>query len=1231
MRKTICLFILVCASLSSKGQCSISTARIRICKGDIISFSFQGAKTVTSYQWFFGTGQSSVQASPSASYQNTGDFMVKCEVTYVDGTTCSDSTKISVFDLPVANLAVDTISVFCESENIICVNDLSNTPSGNSIATRQFIWGDGAANLNVVTAQKCHHFTDFSPKIIRLEVTDSIGCSSTATTTVSFRSEPEILLSVVVINEDCYGGDYCAILDVPNYGIASVKWQQNGQSVNPTSNRLCFSRNQAFSESFKIDVEDDYGCRASVTSSISRTFKGQNGPAKIPIDTICFGDELVYNLKHLSSTADSLELIILSADYTEKFKDVLHPKPGENSLSIHFIPDTIGVHYFKIQSLNSPEGCGYFSTKKAWVRGPFIRARIKNAQQCVPRDTVGFFDASGYYLNSTKIGYNWDFGDDEADNTQDLNPIIPYYNYGFSTARNSIHFYPKLGCYQVSFNIIDSVYGCTANANYSVTTGYPALTGLSILNKKKVYCEGDSVFFDINVIRFKDQSIDPAHKRLSRSCAPPSTLRFESIELKKLGVKDGQVFFTFETDKQCEPEDITLISGDGKNYYYPNGSKTPVYINDTVCYAETKYPDNIKVDNIPNVEFDVLTTTPVGCNQIRVAARIKSNEVIQQFKIKWSEKDSLVNDYGTLVMVDTIVYLLVDTGTYSLSIHAFSSCGCETTKSFEFTEGLRSSINVAAACGGQFFNINGIFNYSDESRRFTGSTDKESIRWKFDTLDWVNNINNIVPYDTFGRFPLYMSYSDYSGNCRDTLVKIISLKQVDARFNSTNETNICEKLIQFTDRSIVKEKGGIVRWRWDLDNNFRSTKKNPYQYYKDKGFYKISLRVFSEEGCQDTASKTINLQGPIPLFDFITDTIGCYPLKVGFVNKSKNAKTFLWEWNDHNGTIEGASLEQDTIYYSYTKAGLYYPVLRAFDTIYNGSNYYLCDDIYPNEEIEDPIRTVEVVDSVFLNFQLPNMLCKGEPIPILNVTGQTHLDYFGIGPLRDTFQINQGTQYITDEDTGFITFNFFAMPKPWSTYPGCSDTFSKSIYIDYVEAEFDHCVRFTPKNWTAISTDNKSNYRATKFLWKDTKDRLIYVEEDPKIRFYGDWGSGQRELCLEVESDFGCKDEICKIIEIPRIKLYNVFTPGNDGFNNVFDIDIEFEKSYHLKIYNRYGERVFESKEDAEGNSPLNWNGRHMNTGAKLPEGTYFYILKYSFDTCREKIYVNEGIVDIIR
>lgn len=89
----------------------------------------------------------------------------------------------------------------------------------------------------------------------------------------------------------------------------------------------------------------------------------------------------------------------------------------------------------------------------------------------------------------------------------------------------------------------------------------------------------------------------------------------------------------------------------------------------------------------------------------------------------------------------------------------------------------------------------------------------------------------------------------------------------------------------------------------------------------------------------------------------------------------------------------------------------------------------------------------------------------------------------------------------------------------------------------------------------------------------------------------------------------------------------NIFTPNNDGLNEDFGpVDICNNVSdYCLKIYNRWGESVFETS-DVNGT----WNGALLNK--KIIEGTYFWVASW---TVQSKNARNEelqnGIVEIIK
>lgn len=70
----------------------------------------------------------------------------------------------------------------------------------------------------------------------------------------------------------------------------------------------------------------------------------------------------------------------------------------------------------------------------------------------------------------------------------------------------------------------------------------------------------------------------------------------------------------------------------------------------------------------------------------------------------------------------------------------------------------------------------------------------------------------------------------------------------------------------------------------------------------------------------------------------------------------------------------------------------------------------------------------------------------------------------------------------------------------------------------------------------------------------------------------------------------------------------NVFSPNGDGLNDLFKAIGNFTK-LDVKIYNRYGELIYNSVQLNEG-----WNGR-TTAGKQCKEGTYFYIIDTDTET----------------
>jgi gliding motility-associated-like protein len=96
-----------------------------------------------------------------------------------------------------------------------------------------------------------------------------------------------------------------------------------------------------------------------------------------------------------------------------------------------------------------------------------------------------------------------------------------------------------------------------------------------------------------------------------------------------------------------------------------------------------------------------------------------------------------------------------------------------------------------------------------------------------------------------------------------------------------------------------------------------------------------------------------------------------------------------------------------------------------------------------------------------------------------------------------------------------------------------------------------------------------------------------------------------RSYCAEVTNEFGCADTACISLTVSAVYIPNAFTPNENGLNEVFKPVVSDVYDYEFSIYNRWGEKLFQTNNGDEG-----WNG--MYKGRLCEEGVYTYKLNYA-------------------
>jgi len=140
--------------------------------------------------------------------------------------------------------------------------------------------------------------------------------------------------------------------------------------------------------------------------------------------------------------------------------------------------------------------------------------------------------------------------------------------------------------------------------------------------------------------------------------------------------------------------------------------------------------------------------------------------------------------------------------------------------------------------------------------------------------------------------------------------------------------------------------------------------------------------------------------------------------------------------------------------------------------------------------------------------------------------------------------------------------------------------------------------------------DDAAGYRIYFSTTTGTPGEQIANIEDPERLTFDHRPDGGILGCYTItaydlngnESDFS--EEVC-VTNCPIYELPNVFTPNGDNQNDLFIPRSRcFVDRVEVKIFNRWGQLVFET-----GDPAINWNGNNLN-GDALPSGTYHYIAR---------------------
>ncbi len=370
----------------------------------------------------------------------------------------------------------------------------------------------------------------------------------------------------------------------------------------------------------------------------------------------------------------------------------------------------------------------------------------------------------------------------------------------------------------------------------------------------------------------------------------------------------------------------------------------------------------------------------------------------------------------------------------------------------------------------------------------------------------------------------------------------------------------------------VNVNNGLGPYEYDWEGNGVFQDENSLQGLS-AGVYTVQVR--DDNRCLGDFSFSLNNPAPVEV-DFEIDQVSCFGEQdasiTAFASGGTMPYNYSWNTGVNNATIGGL-----------------------------GPGNYTVSVVDANGCPLDSMLFLDQPDTIFFNnIQVENVLCFGEPSGRISILG-------GGGTPPYDFRIS---------NQGFIPDNTF-LNLPAGTYQvelrdaeGCSIGSTATITeppLLTVDAGENRIVELGDQTLLqAISSEQPVTY-----LWSREEDLTCANCPDPLAL-----PLNSATYTISVTNNNGCiaTDDVSITVSKPRrIFAPTAFSPNNDGTNDFFTIygDKAAVEIVSLKIFDRWGELLFNGLELPLGEEALGWDGTH--NGEPMNSGVYIYMAEIEF------------------
>ena len=617
--------------------------------------------------------------------------------------------------------------------------------------------------------------------------------------------------------------------------------------------------------------------------------------------------------------------------------------------------------------------------------------------------------------------------------------------------------------------------------------------------------------------------------------------------------------------------DGTSGNADSVNHQYPgSGTYTVTLIvsDTTKCNLLDTFTTHIRIPGFISASFT--TNDARGCIPLVVDL---TSEPDNNATYYWSFGDG----FRDTTRADNITHTYLAGDTFQVRLIVIDSSSCNIVDTTYGTEiGIDSFADASFHFKRKFFMCDSV-----QITAWTDYTGEASELWTFGDGTQIANVDSVThTYTTAGTFIITHYINDPRMICKplDTGQIAVSLVPLDISATIPDTVRCLPLTADFVGHTALLS----TNFYWffgDGDSTEGTPVIHTYQY---SGTYSITLVAIDTNACVqgDSAFGTVTVVNDSVHANFELNILNdCDSLlQVNLVNTSRGAVQFSWTLGDGTGAIT----QDDN--HSYTAPGTYVVTLIATDSA----------RCHPADTIS---KSVTLLPNVTGDFTV-NEVCFGQSVQFTNLSNPN---------LRFTWNFGDSTN-----SNLFSPAHLYGNPGTYraqlviidSSSCNIADTVTHPLQVVHDPVANFNLTADTVNYEAPVVFTNASSYY-TQLQW-NFGDGTPGSDEANPTHIYEK--PGWMKVCLTASNDL-CADSFCKEIFVdfkPLIGVPNAFSPNGDGVNDVVFVEGKGIAELVFRIYNRWGEKVFETHDQSVG-----WNGYYK--GVLQEVDVYSYAVEATF------------------